>query len=119
MKIFFAVIISILLAACGSNVQHRETGLEHQQQLVVIADNLIGHTISVAKINNHTISSADLTPYATGVAGAADAKDENRQILMIKVDKGTHNLVIKNPQGQTVYSKSVYLADGQNRTIRL
>lgn len=119
MKILLSIVMSFFLFACGSNVQNRATGVEHQQQLVIISDTLVGYTVSVGKIDNYKISSKDLTPYATGVAGAADAEDENRQILTIKMDKGSHHLVIKNTQGQTIYSKTIYFNDGQVRTIRI
>jgi hypothetical protein len=119
MRVFFTLIFGLLLTACGANVQHKETGLAHEQQIIVIAKQLVGNTISVGKIVNHTITQSDLTPYQTGVAGAADAADENNQILSIKVDKGTHEILIKDLQGTTIYAKSLYLADGQIRTIRL
>ncbi|ACJ28246.1 hypothetical protein swp_1460 [Shewanella piezotolerans WP3] len=119
MKTIIFFFLSIFIVACGSNVQRSQTGLEHEQKVVVIAESLIGSSITVAAINNHTIVANDLTPYATGIAGAADAADENRQILVIKLDKGSHRISIKSPSGTLIYNKEIYLADGQVRTIRL
>ena len=119
MRTIIFLFLSIFLVACGSNVQRNQTGLEHEQKVVVIADLLIGSSITVAAINNHTIVANDLTPYATGIAGAADAADENRQILVIKLDKGSHKISIKSPSGKVMYSKDIYLTAGQVRTIRL
>ncbi len=119
MRTIIFLFLSVFLIACGSNVQRNETGLEHEQKVVIIADVLVGNSITVAAINNHIINGKDLTPYATGVLGAADAADENRQILVIKLDKGSHRLSIKSPAGAVLYAKDIYLADGQVRTIRL
>ncbi|MFT5704996.1 MAG: hypothetical protein ACI8SK_000950 [Shewanella sp.] len=119
MRTITFLFLSVFLVACGSNVQRNATGLEHEQKVVIIADVLVGNSITVAAINNYTISGKDLTPYETGVAGAADAADENRQILIIKLDKGSHKLLIKSPTGNVLYTKDIYLADGQIRTIRL
>jgi|GEM_PF-4318777 len=119
MRTILFLFLSVCLIACGSNVQRNETGLEHEQKVVIIADVLVGNSITVAAINNHIINGKDLTPYATGIAGAADAADENRQILVIKLDKGSHRLSIKSPTGTVLYAKEIYLADGQVRTIRL
>lgn len=119
MRTITFLFLSVFLMACGSNVQRNETGLQHEQKVVIIADTLVGNSITVAAINNHTIKSKDLTPYTTGVAGAADAADESRQILIIKLDKGSHKLSIKSPTGTVLYAKEIYLADGQVRTIRL
>ncbi|WP_394130174.1 hypothetical protein [Shewanella maritima] len=119
MKYLIAIVTALFLTACGSNVQHTQSGLEHEQKIVLIADQLVGLTISVGKVANHTIVKSDLTPYKTGVAGAADAADENKQILSIKVDKGNHKLSIQNAHGTTILAKELYLASGQIRTIRL
>ncbi|NRB22787.1 hypothetical protein [Shewanella sp.] len=119
MRTIIFIFLSVFLIACGSNVQRNATGLEHEQKLVIIADVLVGHSITVAAIDNHIIKSKDLTDYATGIAGAADAADENRQILIITLDKGSHRLSIKSPTGTVLYAKEIYLADGQVRTIRL
>ncbi|MFS1437525.1 hypothetical protein [Shewanella sp. 10N.286.48.A6] len=118
MRTLIFIFLSFFLMACGSNVQRSQTGLEHEQQVVIIADVLVGNSITVANINNHMINGSDLTPYSTGIVGAADAEDENRQILIIKLDKGSHKLLIKNSAGTILYSKDIYLADGQVRTIR-
>lgn len=119
MKKLIILSLSLFLFACGSNVQNNQTGLEHEQQVVLIADKLVGKIISVGPISNHVIAKNELTPYATGVAGVADAKDENSEILTIKLDQGSHQINVKNASGEVIYSKQIYLANGQVRTIRL
>lgn len=119
MKKIICLFLTMFLVACGSNVQRNQTGIEHEQKVVIIADVLVNSSISVAAIANHIIAKQDLTPYQTGIAGAADAEDENRQILVIKLDQGSHKLSIKAPSGKVRFSKEIYLADGQVRTIRL
>ena len=117
MKQFFVACLVLLISGCGANV-HKTTGVANEQNIIIVADSLVGKTISVGNVNGYVITDADLTPYQTGVAGVTDSELEQSEVLKIKVNEGMNNLVLKS-NGVVIFSKELYLSAGQTRTIKL
>lgn len=117
-KILFIILLSSFLFGCGASV-NTTSGQENQQYIILMAENLVGYKVSVGKAVNYKILSEDLMPYEMGLLGVTDSEDEKLESLKIKIDKGTHNLKVKNKAGKVIYSKDIYLSAGQIRKVKI
>jgi hypothetical protein len=116
MKKLFIVTLAIFLAACGAPVKRTEMGLENVTQIVVVAEKLVGSRVQVDDNLDVIVDKSMLDKYTMGVLGAADRAEENYQAISIKVDPGTHKLLVTSG-GRIVIDKSIYVSEGQTTKV--
>ncbi len=118
LKIFLiSILIPTLIACGGAPIQRTATGFSEATQIVLIADELIGATVSLGG-KTITVTEEALTPYRMGILGSADKKIENMEILYLRVQPGDVELLIRKG-GATLLRQTLYLSEGQTREITL
>ncbi|BCK16625.1 hypothetical protein V9R55_002800 [Vibrio cholerae] len=118
-KSLLLIMSALLLSACGSPVVNNQTGLVETQSIYVVADKLVGYSVSLGALDNHTITRSDLMSNSLKVATSANSEFQKSDVIEIKAPQGESILELKNSTGEVVYRKTIYLSAGQKITINL
>ncbi|WMN89810.1 hypothetical protein NI382_17040 [Vibrio parahaemolyticus] len=118
-KSFFLMMSALLLSACGSPVVSHQSGIVENQSIYVVSDELVGYSVSLGSLDNHKISRSDLLSNSLKVATSANSDFQKSEVIQIKALLGENLLELKNPNGDVIYRKTIYLSAGQSITINL
>ena len=110
------ILLATMLAACGGR-QQSQSGVEPDTVLHLYGADLVGAEVAVAgKVV--LVSESDLVPYPIPVGGAKDVEKERLQHVVIRLNPGTHHLVIRRDSGVLV-DRQLYFSNGQTRELRV
>jgi hypothetical protein len=112
-KSLLLIMSALLLSACGSPVVNNQTGVVETQSIYVVADKLVGYSVSLGALDNHTITRSDLMSNSLKVATSANSVFQKSDVIEIKAPQGESVLELKNSAGEVVYRKMIYLSAGQ------
>lgn len=118
-KKFFLMSAILLLFACGSPVVNKQSGMAETQSIYIVADTLVGYSVSFAALNDYKVSSSDLMSHSLKIATSVNSDFQKSEVLEIKAPQGENQLRVKNSTGEVIYQKMIYLSKGQTTTIKL
>jgi len=109
-SVVFSCLLAILLTACKANMPvAQQSGKEDVAFLLFVSQSGQYHKKDL------TVSVDNQTYTAQGVK----SKTSNRRGTQYSAPTGTHQLTVKSADGQTLYSKKVFLSAQEVKTITL
>ncbi len=108
--VIFTCVVAVLLTACKSNMPvAQQSGKDDVAYLLFVSQNGEYHKKDL------TVTVDNQTYTAQGIR----SKDSDRKGSQYTAPVGSHQLTVKNSEGQTLYSKKIFLSAQEVKTITL